>query len=89
MSSAFITIAPPPKPPPSDTATNLSKPFGLFNCLALDAALVKLALSTVLPYRLVLIALTSIGAKVSSFHTCVLNSWTYRFHSYFTSTIQL
>ena len=67
MSSAFITIAPPPKPPPSDIATNLSKPFGLFNCLALEAALVKLTLSTVLPYRLVLIALTNTGAKVLAF----------------------
>ena len=67
MSSAFITIAPPPKPPPIVMAANLSKPFGLFNCLALLAALVKLTLSTVLPYRLVLTALTNIGASCLAF----------------------
>ncbi len=67
MSSAFITSAPPPKPPPIDTATNLSKPVGLFSCLALDAALFKLALLTVLPYLFVLTALTRIGASCLAF----------------------
>ena len=68
MSSAFITIAPPPKPPPRDIAANLSKRLGAFNCFAfLPAFATEVAVSSNLPYLFVLTALTSFGASSLAF----------------------
>jgi len=68
MSSDFITIAPPPKPPPIDTAANLSKRFGILSCFAfLPAAATEVAVSSSLPYLFVLTALTNCGASCLAF----------------------
>ena len=59
MSSTSDTIKPPPTPPPTAMAINLSVPVILFKSFAFFTALAAFTLFVVLTYRPPLIALTN------------------------------
>ena len=67
MSSTLATNAPAPKPPPTATPTNLSKPDALFNSCAFLPASNKFLLPVVFTYLFPLIALTKGVANCLAF----------------------